>query len=52
MVGWSLNKLHVLELNTNKGCLVASRGTGAGKEEAGNSKLGEEKAVNAGFCGH
>ena len=46
MVGWSLNKLHILESNINKGRLVTGRGTGPRKVdsvstllESGNSKL-------------
>lgn len=50
MVGGSLRKLHILEWNTNKGCLVAHRGTGAGEEGPGNSKLVEGKSASVVFC--
>lgn len=49
MVGWSLTKLHILELNINKGCLVTSRGIGTKKAETGNSTLAEEKSFNVVF---
>lgn len=49
MVGWSLSKLHISELNINKGCLVTAGGIGTGKAEPNNSKLVEEKSSNVVF---
>lgn len=51
MVGWNLHKLHILELNINKGCLVTGGGIGTEKVEPDNSKLAEEQSFNAVFRG-